>query len=155
MKNNWQILTSTIIAIVIMLLLSSCGVRKINNQKIDIKTDSIVVDNKRVLIQKNSFHKIMSIKPIDISKPIEIDGTKYYNSTITFDENKAITLKTKDEFKVIALKKDKKEKIKVSEKTDNTVLYIGLFLILCLFIYLKGTSIFNVKATRRQAYGQS
>lgn len=136
MKNNWHLFTSIVIAIIVILLLSSCGVRKVNNQKIDIKTDSIVVDNKRVLIQKNSSHKIMSIKPIDISKPIEIDGTKYYNSTITFDENQVIDLKITDSFKGVDLKKDIKKDIKVSEKKDYTILYSTLFFILLLFIFL-------------------
>lgn len=145
MKNNWQILTSTTIAIVIMLLLSSCGVRKINNQKIDIKTDSIVVENKRILEQNSTFNEILLITAIDSLKPLIINGKSYYNAKISYSKNKAITLKTKDEFKATTLKKDKVKKIKVSEKTDNTVLYIGLFLILCLFIYLKGTSIFNFR----------
>lgn len=136
MKNNWHLFTSIAIAIIVILLLSSCGVRKVNNQKIDIKTDSIVVDNKRFLIQKNSSHKIMSIKPIDISKPIEIDGTKYYNSTITFDENQVIDLKITDSFKGIDLKKSIKKDIKVSEKKDYTILYSTIFFILLLFIFL-------------------
>lgn len=136
MKNNWQILTSTTIAIVIMLLLSSCGVRKVNNQKIDIKTDSIVVENKRILEQNSTFNEILLITPIDSLKPVIIDGKSFYNAKISYSKNKAITLKTKDEFKATTLKKDKVKKIKVSEKTDNTVLYIGLFFVLFLFIFL-------------------
>lgn len=134
MKNNWQILTSTTIAIAIILLLSSCGVRKVNNQKIDIKTDSIVFENKRVLEQNSNFNEILLITPIDSLKPLIINGKSYLNAKISYSKNKAITLKTKDKFKATTLKKEKKETIKKTKKTDNSFLYIGLFLVLVLGI---------------------
>jgi len=134
MKNNWQLITSSAIAIFIILLLSSCGTRKVNNHNLDIKTDSISVDNKRILEQNSTFNEILSIDPIDNSKPIIINGKSYLNAKISYVKNKAITLKIIDSSKTIKLKKEKKENIKQTEKTDNTFLYIGLFLVLVLGI---------------------
>ena len=145
MKNNWQLITSTTIAIVVILLLSSCGVRKVNNQKIDIKTDSISVDNKRVLEQNSEFNEILFIEAVNSLKPIVINGKSYFNAKISYSKNKIVTLKTIDSSKIVKLKKEKKESVKETKKTDNTFLYIGLFFILCLFVYLKGTNIFNFR----------
>lgn len=134
MKNNWQLITSSAIAIFILLLLSSCGTRKVNKHILDIKTDSISVDNKRILEQNSTFNEILFIEAIDSLKPIIINGKSYLNAKISYAKNKAKTLKTQDEFKSITLKKEKKETIKQTEKTDNTFLYIGLFLVLVLGI---------------------
>lgn len=134
MKNNWQLIASLTIAILILLLLSSCGTRKVNKHNLDIKTDSISVDNKRILEQNSTFNEILLITPIDSLKPLIINGKSYYNAKISYSKNKAITLKTKYEFKATTLKKEKKETIKETEKTDNTFLYIGLFLVLVLGI---------------------
>lgn len=134
MKNNWQLIASLTIAILILLLLSSCGTRKVNKHNLDIKTDSISVDNKRILEQNSTFNEILSIDPIDNSKPIIINGKSYLNAKISYSKNKAITLKTKDKFKATTLKKEKKETIKKTKKTDNSFLYIGLFLVLVLGI---------------------
>jgi len=134
MKNNWQLITCSTIAILIILLLSSCGTRKVNNRNLDIKTDSISVDNKRILEQNSTFNEILFIEAIDSLKPIIINGKSYLNAKISYSKNKVIALKTKDEFKTTTLKKQKKENIKQTEKTDNTFLYIGLFLVLVLGI---------------------
>lgn len=134
MKNNWQLFTSIVIAIIVILLLSSCGTRKVNNHNLDIKTDSISVDNKRILEQNSTFNEILLIEAIDGLKPIMINGKSYFNAKISYSKNKAITLKTKDEFKATTLKKEKKENIKQTEKTDNSFLYIGLFIVLVLGI---------------------
>jgi hypothetical protein len=134
MKNNWQLFTSITIAIIVILLLSSCGTRKVQNSKTNIKVDSISIDNKRILEQNSMFNEILSIDPIDNSKPIIINGKSYLNAKISYTKNKALTLKIKEEFKSITLKKQKKETIKQTEKTDNTFLYIGLFLVLVLGI---------------------
>jgi hypothetical protein len=134
MKNNWHLFTSIAIAIIVILLLSSCGTRKVNNHNLDIKVDSISVDNKRILEQNSTFNEILSIDPIDNSKPVIINGKSYLNAKISYTKNKAITLKIIDSSKTIKLKKEKKESVKQTEKTDNTFLYIGLFLVLVLGI---------------------
>jgi hypothetical protein len=123
-----------VIYIICGIFLFSCGTRKVNNHNLDIKTDSISVDNKRILEQNSTFNEILFIEAIDSLKPIIINGKSYLNAKISYTKNKAITLKTQDEFKSITLKKEKKEKIKETEKTDNSFLYIGLFLVLVLGI---------------------
>jgi len=78
-----------------------------------------------------------------------IDGKSYFNVVITNDKSKINKTEDKVENKVSSLKKESETKIKESEKTDSTLLYIGLFFVLCLFIflwfYLKGISVFNFR----------
>jgi len=120
--------------ILIILLFISCGTRKSNTNRVDIDVDSISINNKRILEQNSTFNEILSIDPIDNSKPIIVNGKSYLNAKISYTKNKAITLKIIDSSKTIKLKKEKKETIKQTEKTDNTFLYIGLFLVLVLGI---------------------
>ena len=149
MKNNYPLLLSATIAVIILLLLSSCGTRKVSNKQTTFKSDSLIIENKHVLSQEIILKDIFILKPFDTLKPMIIDGKSYFNVVITKDKSKINKTEDKIENKVSSIKKESETKIKESEKTDNTLLYIGLFLILCLFVflwfYLKGTSIFNFR----------
>ena len=52
MKNNYPLLLSATIAVIILLLLSSCGTRKTSQQKTAFKSDSLSIENTRVLEEK-------------------------------------------------------------------------------------------------------
>jgi len=149
MKNNYPLLLSATIAVIILLLLSSCGTRKVSNKQTTFKSDSLIIENKHVLSQEIILNDIFTLKPFDTLKPIIINGKSYFNVVITNDKSKIIKTEDKTENKVSNIKKESEVKIKESEKTDNTLLYIGLFFVLCLFIflwfYLKRTSIFNFR----------
>ena len=65
-----------------------------------------------------------------------IDGKEYFNVTIDFDKTNVIinTDEKLDSFKKGSISQS--EKNKETEKTDYTILYLGMFFILCLFIFL-------------------
>lgn len=149
MKNNYPLLLSATIAVIILLLLSSCGTRKVFNKQTAFKSDSLIIENKHVLSQEIILNDILTLKPFDTLKPMVIDGKSYFNVVITNDKSKINKTEDKIDNKVSIVKKESETKIKESEKTDNTILYIGLFFVLCLFVflwfYLKGTGIFNLR----------
>ena len=136
MKNNYPLILSATIAILIMILLSSCGTRKVSNKQTTFKSDSLIIENKHVLSQEIILNDIFTLKPFDTLKPIIINGKSYFNVIITNDKSKIIKTEDKTENKFSNIKKESEVKIKESEKTDNTVLYIGLFFVLCLFFFL-------------------
>ena len=135
--------------IIILFLLSSCGTRKVSNKQTVFKSDSLIIENKHVLSQEIILNDIFILKPFDTLKPMIIEGKSYFNVVITNDKSKINKTEDKVENKVSSVKKESKTKIKESEKTDNTILYIGLFFVLCLFVflwfYLKRTSVFNFR----------
>ena len=149
MKNNYPLLLSATIAVIILLLLSSCGTRKVSNKQTTFKSDSLIIENKHVLSQEIILNDIFILKPFDTLKPMIIGGKSYFNVVVTNDKSKINKTEYKIENKVSSIKKESETKIKESEKTDNTLLYIGLFFVLCLFIflwfYLKGTSVFDFR----------
>ena len=130
MKNNYPLILSATIAVIIFLLLSSCGTRKVSNKQTTFKSDSIIIENKHVLSQEIILNDIFTLKPFDTLKPIIINGKSYFNVIITNDKSKITKTEDKTENKVFNIKKEIEVKIKESEKTDNTFLYIGLFFVL-------------------------
>lgn len=122
--------------ILILLLIISCGTRKTFQQKESFKTDSIYIDNSVILKQNISWSDSFIIKPIDLKKPIVINGKSYDNSIIEIrsdkkEDNELIKKNIKASKKVSTQSKKKE-----TQKTDYTILYLGLFFILCLFIFL-------------------
>jgi len=122
--------------ILILLLFISCGTRKTDSNFFSIETDSIIIENNRILTQNIRFNDIGSIKPFDVTKPLIIDGVVYYNSIISYDKSKFENFEVKDFNKSVDLKKEAVNKGKTTEKTDNTILFLGLFFIFCLFVFL-------------------
>jgi hypothetical protein len=120
----------------ILLLLISCGTRKTSQQKTTFKSDSLSIENTRVLKQNIELRDINSIKPFDALKPMIIDGKEYFNATIVFDKSIIKNSEIKEKSRTIEIKKEKTEKVKESEKTDYTILFISMFFILCLFVFL-------------------
>jgi len=116
--------------LLIILFLASCGgVRKTDSSKISIKIDSISVNNERVLKQNVSFNRIVSLKPFDASKPIRIDGKDYFNASIVFDNSIIDNFEIANRDSSLSLGKSTTEKESTSERRDNTLLYLGMFLI--------------------------
>lgn len=89
-----------------LIVLTSCATRKVSIEKIDIKKDSIVeVEVKVITIEskvKTDSTKIntttdyseITIIPIDSSKTIIVDGKSYKNVVIKIKKNKVNTLYT-------------------------------------------------------------
>lgn len=122
--------------LLILLLLISCGTRKTSQQKTTFKSDSLSIENTRVLKQNIELRDIYSIKPFDALKPMVIDGKEYFNATIVYDKSKFDNFEVSQGEKVIRIETEKEVKNKESEKTDYTILFASMFFILCLFVFL-------------------
>jgi hypothetical protein len=121
--------------LLITLLIVSCGgVRKTQLSKIDIKVDSISVSNDRLLKQNIRFNRIVSLKPLDSLKPIRINGKDYFNASIVFDESIINDFEVSAKEKTLTLDKSTATKKKVGEREDNTILYLGICLIIVMGI---------------------
>lgn len=122
--------------LLILLLITGCGTRKTSQQSTTFKSDSLSIENKRVLKQETELRDIYSIKPFDVLKPMIIDGKEYFNASIVFD--KSIVKKYENQESKIKKQGSivKTEKAKETTKTDYTILYLGMFFILCLFMFL-------------------
>ena len=117
-------------------LIVSCGTRKTSQQKSTFKSDSLSIENTRVLKQNIELRDIYSIKPFDALKPMIIDGKEYFNATIVYDKSKFDNFEVSQGEKVIRIETEKEVKNKESEKTDYTILFALLFFIAFLFIFL-------------------
>jgi hypothetical protein len=120
----------------ILILLVSCGTRTAETKFTGIKTDSISINNKRTLLDSVRFNDILFVKARDTSKSLIIGGIEYINASITFD--KSITHVNKEiiDSKVIRVTKDIAKKEKITQKKDNSNLWIGIAFVVCLFVFL-------------------
>ena len=122
--------------LLIIFLIVSCGTRKTSQQKTTFKSDSLSIENTRVLKQNIELRDIYSIKPFDALKPMVIDGKEYFNATIVYDKSKFDNFEVSQGEKVIRIETEKEVKNKESEKTDYTILFASMFFILCLFLFI-------------------
>ena len=122
--------------LLIIFLIVSCGTRKTSQQKTTFKSDSLSIENTRVLKQNIELRDIYSIKPFDALKPMVIDGKEYFNATIVYDKSKLDNFEVSQGEKVIRIETEKEVKNKESEKTDYTILFASMFFIAFLFIFL-------------------
>lgn len=136
MKNNWQLITSSIIAIIILILFSSCGSRKTSHNKKSFKSDSLKIENNHVLKQEIILKDIYSIKPFEVDKPMMIDGKEYFNVVIEYDKSKFDNFEITKSNVVVEVIKESNDYVKETDKTDYTILFLGMFFISALFIFL-------------------
>lgn len=142
-KENASLLTSTIIAIILLFFFIGCGTRKVYKEETIIKKDTISkhLTQNNIVIDSNYTFDFSSFKiyPIDVKNPIVINGYRIKNAKIELD-TKTESIK----YKKIDLSFDKienqakTEKInntKSIDKEDNTILYIGLFIVFLMFVF--------------------
>lgn len=118
--------------IILSLILISCG----GTRKVDtIKRDSISINNTYSNGSKIVLSSNVIFEPIDALKPFKVDGKEYLNVKVTNSKKEIVEKwRYKNITKTIVI-----EKTKVSEKKDNTLLFIGLFAVLVggFIIYIK------------------
>ena len=117
----------------------SCGTRKV--EKTENNSENINIENNYSMGEKIVLNDVFTYTPADISKPMIINGKSYKNAILRSDKSvskqKTIEIKTKYNItKTITVYKQTK-------KTDNTILYIGLFALLLVFIYFKTGNILS------------
>lgn len=122
--------------LLLILLITSCGKRTTSNQSAYFKSDSLSVENSRVLSQNIRLNDIGELVPFDNSKPIIIDGKYYYNAIIKYDKSKFNNFEIKENTKVIEIKTENKSENKETEKKDNSNLWIGIVFVVLLFVFL-------------------
>ena len=121
---------SFLLAIMILLLFAvyGCGTRKTDTQ---IK-DSIHVENNYSQGTKIVLGNTFTYKPFDALKPMSIDGKEYVNVIISNDKSKILE-KWNNRYITKTIVTEKK---KQTEKSDNTILWIFIALIVCGFVFL-------------------
>ena len=122
--------------LLILLLLISCGTRKTSQQKTTFKSDSLSIENTRVLKQNIELRDIYSIKPFDVLKPMVIDGKEYFNASIVFDNSEIKEFQIEQKKLSVDVSKKSMEKVKETQKSDTSNLWIGIAFVVGLFVFL-------------------
>jgi len=121
-----RLLISTILAIIILSFLFSCGTRKTDTKQ----SENIIIENQYDTGSKIVLGNTFTYTPFDPLKVMVIEGKTYSNAIVSNDKSQTI-IKWNTRF----IKEKKTEyRTKQTEKTDNTFLYIGLFFVLVLGI---------------------
>jgi hypothetical protein len=119
-----------------LLLIVSCGTRKTYNKSTSFKSDSLSVENSRILSQNIILNDIGELMPFDSNKPMIIDGNYYYKKIIKHYKSKFEDFKIDESNVIVSDKSESETENKVTEKKDNSNLWIGIVFVVCLFIFL-------------------
>jgi len=128
MKKIFELLIFLLLLSLAMLAMSCGGTRKTDTQ---IK-DSIHVENNYSQGTKIVLGDAFTYKPFDALKPMVIEGKTYHNTIISNDKTKIVE-KWKDRYITKTITTEKK---KQTERSDNTILWVFIALIVCGFIFL-------------------
>ena len=133
------------LAAILIGVVTSCGTRKSAIDKTYSKKDSLITNlmHKNIKVDSNYTIDFSSFKiyPIDLTKPIVVNGTKIENATIEKTTKKEMGNVSKVDNSIIKIDKkstsieSKKEVQK--ESSDYSNLWIGLLAVLMIFIYFK------------------
>ena len=120
----------------VTIILAGCGTRNTGKSRIEIKHDTLKVNNNYELKQNSSFNDIFSVKPIDNTKPIIINGISYYNASILFDKSIKNGLEIKGSENLSYSSVSKVSESKNTESKNNNFMWIGIVFVVSLFIFL-------------------
>lgn len=126
------------LAIMILLLFAvyGCGgTRNTDTNRSETKTDNINIENTYSMGSKIVLMDVFTAKPIDALKPMWIDSKEYRNAEISNDKSKIETKYFKITEKIIIHTSRDVLKNKTTTRTDNTMLWIGMFLILVVAVF--------------------
>lgn len=146
---SWKKFSTTLVICFMLAILIgvviSCGTRSKEIKKEYIKKDSITsaLTYKKIKVDSNYTIDFSSFKiyPIDLTKPIVLNGIQIKNATIEKTTKKEVGSVSKIDNSIIKQKKkgttieSKKEVHK--ESSDYSNLWIGLFAVFMIFIYFK------------------
>lgn len=128
--------TMAAIGTVILVCLFGCGKRVTSLERVEIKKDSIRIENKVELTQNAIFNDIGSVKPFDAKEPMLLNGKWYYNTIIEFDKSIKQGIEIKAGENISYIGSESIEKNKQVEKTDYSNSIIGVIFVLALFLFL-------------------
>ena len=139
-KKLWEVFgTKSVnfyLAAILIGVVISCGTRKTKTSHHVFKSDSIIVDNSVILGQNIRFNNIVSLKPINPLKPIIFDGKEYFNASVVFDNSEIKDFQIEQKNLSVDVSKKKVEKVKETEKSDTSNLWIGIAFVVGLFVFL-------------------
>jgi len=112
--------------LLILLLLVGCGSRKVESEKLaNIEVNNTYSNGSKIILGTN-----LTFTPFDNSKPYAVDGKQYENVVISNSTNKTVEKwKTKTIYRTKTI-----YKTKITEKKDNSNLWIGIVFVLGLLI---------------------
>lgn len=139
MKKIFELLIFLLLLSLAMLAMSCGGSRNTNKEYHEIKSNYSFNDRSYILTQNLRLNDIGDLTPIDNTKPFFVDGKEYFNVSIKFDKSKFNDFELNK--KNIGTVTGKSEIIdnKQTEKSDKTILWIGIALVVVIGIiaYLK------------------
>lgn len=129
-------LVAILSAILFIIVCTGCGgTRNAVLSKTETKTDNINIENSYSIGSKIILMDIFTAKPIDALKPMWINGNEYRNAVISNDKSKIETKYFKLTEKIIIYKTIVIKKNKTTTRTDNTMLWLGMFLIVVVAVF--------------------
>lgn len=114
--------------ILFVLLLASCGTRKVELEKLE----GITIENTYSTGSKIVLGTNITFKPFDNSRPFKVDGREYDNVVVSNEDTKTVEnwiTKTVYKTETVYI-------TKVTEKSDSSILWICVAFFAFLFIFL-------------------
>ena len=122
--------------LVTITLAAGCGTRNTGKSRIEIKHDTLKVNNSYELAQNSTFYDIFELKPIDNTKPIIINGISYYNASILFDKSIKNGIEIKGSENLSYSSGSGVVKTKNTTAENYNFMWIGIVFVFSLFIFL-------------------
>lgn len=138
--------------VVVFLVFSSCVTKKVNVSKTQIETEidsSFTQKKDSSVVQSNAISIIekldeIELVPIDTTKPIIINDTKYFNATIKLrksmrayvDSSKTISLNISQATGKIIKHQKQKANVKNVDKKANSQLYLFWLLLIPIVMWM-------------------
>jgi hypothetical protein len=117
--------------LIIPFILFSCGgSRSVKQERLNIKTDTLSVDNSISIKQNTILKDVGKLTPFDNSKPMVINGITYYNTIIDYDKSKFNDFEIEQNENLSQGSTKLSESKKDTEKTDYTIAIIGVAIVL-------------------------
>ena len=132
MKKIFELLIFLLLLSLAMLAMSCGGTR--NTTKNETKAENINIENSYSMGEKIVLNDIFTYTPLDISKPMIVNGKSYQNAVIKSDKSVS-----KEKYFNIIKKYNIVKTIVIEKTIDRTnyiYLWIGMFLIVCGFVFL-------------------
>lgn len=135
-KGTKNLIICFVLAISILLAYTSCGERITSTERYHIENDSLQISQSIELTQNITIAEIGALRPFDNSKPMVIDGKKYFNVTIDFKKSLKGDLNIKSNESLSYTGSENSESNRNTEKTDYSNSIIGVIFVLALFLFL-------------------
>jgi PBP1b-binding outer membrane lipoprotein LpoB len=117
--------------LILSILLTSCAARKVNKEEVKekIETNTERIAEGSINYSLESF----TIEPIDLDRPILVNGKSYFNTRIIHSKDTVI-VRVKELEKVAKIE-EKEVKVKDTERGNNYVFFILLLIVTAIILY--------------------